>query len=313
MYAKVRTRLSHSLVSKWGRRWRELNLAFFTAYLDDSGTAREHPVATASALIIPACAIERLDENWGRFIKKHGIPDFHAAACAALTSKEKHYSHWDDAKKSHIFMRVRQFCTRFGVQVFGFAVHKNTYDELVPESFRHYGGDYYSWALRNVIKKIHDWKIGRGIKEPIEHIFDWQEIGDPVRDEIDDLIGQYTEFDGEIHHDFQKRKQVPALQCADLIAWICFQLAMERLHGKPMNQYADDVLKSLETYRPSGEIASINKRWFQLVTIEKRELEFWINLEMRNGTSLAKFQDWYKRHPNREVLLNARKNRISKV
>lgn len=285
----------------------------FTAYLDDSGTGREHPVAIGSVIVIPAKLIPKLDENWKRFLDKQGIPNFHAAACAAPTSKEGYYNGWSDAKRRHVFMRVSQFCKRFGVQVYGFAVHKKTYDALVPEEFRHYGGDYYTWALRNVLKKIHEWKARRGIEEPIEHIFDWQEIGDPVRDEIEDLIGQYAEFDGEIHHDFQKRKLTPALQCADLIAWICFQLAMEKLHGKPMNPYADEVLKVLETYRPSGEISSINKRWFQLITIEERELKFWINLEMRTGVSLAKFKDWYQRHPNREVLLNARKNRVSKV
>lgn len=284
---------------------------FFTAFLDDSGTAREHPVATASALIMPANTIERLDENWERFIEKQGIPDFHSAACAAKKSKEKHYDDWGDKKRSHVFMRVRQFCKRFGVQVFGFSVYKKTYDEVVPENFRHYGGDYYTWALRHVLVKIHEWRQARKIKEPIEHIFDWQEIGDPVRDEIEDLIGQCNEFQGELHHDFQKRKQVPALQCADLIAWVCFQLAMENLHGKPMNRYAAESLKDLETYRPSGEISSLNKRWFQLITVEKHNLEKWIALEIRKGHSLARFQDWYHRHPSREMLLNERRQNRS--
>lgn len=286
-------------------------MAFFIAYLDDSGTAREHPVATASALIIPAKAIERLDENWKRFLAKKNIPDFHAAACAAPNSKEKHYDGWDDRERSHAFMRVRQFCKRFGVQTLGFAVHKKTYDEVVPKNFRHYGGGHYTWALRNVLKKIKEWQQTRGIKEPVEHIFDWQEIGDPVRDEIEDLVGQYNEFDGELRHDFQKRKQVPALQCADLIAWLCFQLAMENLHGKPMNRFADESLRDLEHYIPSGGNPTPDRKWFQLVAVERPKLEKWIHAEMKVGISISRFQDWYKRHPNREVLLNARKNRAS--
>jgi hypothetical protein len=280
----------------------------FIAYLDDSGTALEHPVAIASTLIIPANAIERLDEHWKRFIKANDFPDFHAAACAAKKSKEKHYDNWDDRKRRRIFMRVRQFCKRFGVQVFGFSVYKKTYDEVAPESYRHYGGDYYTWALRHVLAKVREWQQARGIKEPIEHIFDWQEIGDPVRDEIEDLIGQYSEFyGGTIHHGFQKRKEVPALQCADLIAWLCFQLAMENFHGKTMSPYADESLKDLETYRPSGGNPPLHKKWFQLATVERPKLEKWISVEIKRGISMPRFQDWYARHPSREMLLNERK------
>lgn len=314
MYAKVNSRLAHALVSKWGGRWRELQLAFFTAYLDDSGSAREHPVAIASALLIPANVIERLDTNWKRFIAAQGIPDFHAAACAAPKSKEKHYDSWDDKKKRHVFMRVRKFCKDYGVQVFGFSVYKKTYDEVMPEDYKRYGGDYYTWALRHVLVKIQEWRQARKIKEPIEYVFDWQEIGDPVRDEIDDLIGQYTEFYKEpIHHDFQQRKKTPALQCADLIAWVCFQLGMEILHKKPMSPYADECLKDLETYQLYSRKMPASKKWFQLITVERPKLKLWITHEISDGHSLRLFEDWYHRHPSREMLLNERKKRISGI
>jgi Protein of unknown function (DUF3800) len=289
-------------------------LAFFTAYLDDSGTALEHPVAIASALIIPANSIEKLDAQWRRFITAQGIPDFHAAACAAKKSREKHYDNWDDKKKHHAFMRVRKFCKDFGVQVFGFSVYKKTYDEVVPESYRNYGGDYYTWALRHVLAKIHEWKQARGIKEPVEHVFDWQEIREPVRDEIEDLVGQYSEFYKEpLHHDFQKRKLVPALQCADLIAWLCFQLAMDNFHSKPMSPYADESLRDLETYKPSGGKPALHRKWFQLATVERPKLQNWIESEIKVGRSMPLFQDWYRRHPSREMLLNERKKRISEI
>jgi hypothetical protein len=42
----------------------------FTAYIDDSGTAPEQTVATATALIIPARNIIRFESEWKTFIEK---------------------------------------------------------------------------------------------------------------------------------------------------------------------------------------------------------------------------------------------------
>jgi hypothetical protein len=96
-------------------------LAFFTVYLDDSGTAPEQPIASASAIIIPGKQILSFESHWNRFVKAAGISDSHASAHAhAPRTKEKQCHHLDAAAKKHIFMRVRQFCKRYGVQTLVF-------------------------------------------------------------------------------------------------------------------------------------------------------------------------------------------------
>lgn len=150
MDAKEYSFTYHSLISLWGNRWKEVQLAFFTVYLDDSGTALEHPIANASALIIPGKKILELEEHWQRFVEKQGIKDFHAAACnAAPNCKEKQYHQLTEADKKHIFMRVRQFCKKYGVQTFGFSVYKDFFDSIVSsvnEEFRAYVGNHYTKA-----------------------------------------------------------------------------------------------------------------------------------------------------------------------
>lgn len=281
----------------------------FTVYLDDSGTASEHAIAIASAFILPAKRIIAVETEWNRVTKANGFSDFHAAACAAKTSRDKQYQDWDDAKKRRVFTRVRQLCKKFGVKAYGWAVYKKTYDEVVPESFRHYGGGHYTWAVRHVISRIEEWRLARKIKEPFQFIFDWEEIGSPDREEIDDIMGQLSDNLGEpVHHDFQCRKLVPALQCADLIAWLAFQRALDNFHQKPVNPIADECLNDFENYYPSGK-APNSKKWFSVATVQRLQLQVWIEKEIRNGTSIERFKDWYRRHPQREILLNARKNR----
>jgi len=117
-------------------------LAFFTVYLDDSGTAPEHPIA--SAIIIPGKQILSLESHWNRFIKSAGISDFHASPCAhAPRTNEKQYHHLDETTKKHIFMRVRQFCKKYGVQTFGFSVYKPDFDATINGEFRRYAGSHY--------------------------------------------------------------------------------------------------------------------------------------------------------------------------
>src|SRR5712691_8228521 len=190
-------RTQHLSVSLWGRRWKEITLANFTVYLDDSGTAPEHPIAIAGAFILPAKQIIRLETELSSFTKANGFSDFHAAACAAPRTKDKQYKDWDDAKRRHVFTRVRQLCKKFGVKAYGWAVYKKTYDEVVPESFRHYGGGHYTWAIRHVVSRIEEWRLARKIREPFQYIFDWEEIGSPDREEIDDIMGQFSDYLGE--------------------------------------------------------------------------------------------------------------------
>jgi hypothetical protein len=289
-------------------------LAFFTAYLDDSGTAPDQRIAVASCIVIPANQIFTLEEHWERFLDKYKFNNFHASACAnAPKTKDRQYRDFDEAKKELVFTRTREFCKKFGVQVFSFAVFKDTYDSVIPQEYREYAGSHYTWAVRHIQVRVQQRRNHRGIKEPIQEIFDWQDVGSDCRNEIDDVIGQQSEQLNEIiHHDFQYRKEVSGLQLVDLIAWTALQLAHFEFFKKPVNKYANETLRDLELYPKRNEELNPFDRWFQVSTLKKKQLEAWIQNE-KQTKSLEHFRNWYERHPPRKLLLDARRTRIQTV
>lgn len=285
-------------------------MALFSVYLDDSGTALDQPIASATALIIPRKQVLDLETHWNRFVKSQGISDFHASACAAAPrTKEKQYHYLDELAKNHIFMRVRQFCKTYGVQTFGFSVYKLDFDSVINGEFRRYAGSHYAWAVRHVLREVELWRKEKKIVEPLQYTFDWQEIGSDARDEIDDLMGQACEWQKELlFHDFKPRREIPGLQCVDLLAWLTFQLGLNNFHQKPMEGLASECIDDFENYYPNGKVPA-NKKWFQVPTVLGPALRNWFDVEMKMGKSVSWFRDWYKRRPNREALLIARENK----
>ncbi|HEY6126633.1 MAG TPA: hypothetical protein VIW23_00475 [Candidatus Acidoferrum sp.] len=166
-------------------------------------------------------------------------------------------------------------------------------------------------TLRHALRDIEQWRRVRGIKKPLQYIFDWQEIGSDIREEIDDVVGQMCEhYKEEVHHDFKKRKLVPGLQTVDLIAWLTMQLGMNNFRDKPMEGLAGECIRDFENYFPAGPKKKPNEKWFQVATVQRDHMRMWFKAEMAYGKSIPWFKDWYSRHPNREVLLHARRQRI---
>jgi uncharacterized protein DUF3800 len=297
------------LVSLWGRGWKEISLAFITAFLDDSGTAPDQRVAICSAMLIPAKQIETLEGQWNTFTNKNEFSDFHASECAARNYKSQ-YAGWDNEKVKKVFLRVCQFCKKFGVQTYGFAVEKQSFEEEIPAKLRENIGSHYTWAVRQVVTSIETWRRIRKIEEQIQYIFDWEDIGSQERLEIDEVMGQFGEHLNEKpQHDFKERKRVPPLQCVDFIAWLSFQLGNENFYQVPLNPLAIEALKDLEDYYPAGNCQQF-KKWFQVRTIQRNELRQWALGEANNPKTIEPFADWRRRHPRPAKVTNERKKRV---
>ena len=53
-------------MSAYGGKWKEVTPVVFTVYVDDSGTSPDQKLAVASALIVPAIRIPRIEYAMGR-------------------------------------------------------------------------------------------------------------------------------------------------------------------------------------------------------------------------------------------------------
>lgn len=302
--ALVRGRTHHMLLSTWGRRWRQVNLAAFTVYLDDSGTSPSQRVAIATAMIIPAYQIIRLENEWAKLTEKEKFSDFHTSEFAARNPKTV-FGKWDDTKRNRVFRRVREITKKYGTIVYSFAVNKKDYDELVPKEFRQHIGEYhYTWAVRHIIKFLDEWRFSRpDTPPPFEYVFDW--MGKPTderRMEVDTVMdqreswanGNENRVGDYIHYGFRRREELPALQCADVLAWTCYRYALFAFHKTPPQPFAEVAWNDFSEHQ--GQY-----NWLKAITVRREHLQKWVDKEMKDGSALRNFAEWKKKADEEKV------------
>jgi Protein of unknown function (DUF3800) len=283
------SRTQHFLLSTYGSRWSKVNLAMLNAYIDDSGTAQEQKVAIASILVIPAKRIALLENEWENFRKKHGFDCFHTSVCVARNHKYE-FRDWDDAKVATVISRMRQIVFKYSVRAFSMSINKSDYDEVIPAEFRELAGRYhFTWAIRSAIKFVDVWAQSR--KTPIEYVFDFMGPAQKrERDEVDEVMEQSEEdhpgrFLG--HYSFRNRCEIPSLQCADLLAWTCYQASLAIIHKHTIHPMAKGSW--------SAFVNRDNKDWLTAAVQTKKQLREWVEKEVADGRAIERFKRWKER------------------
>jgi len=245
----------------------------FSVYIDDSGTAPDQAVAMASVLTIPAKQIVALDKEWETFAAKAGFKEFHSSECIRRNHKSE-FAQWDDDQVRAATARIRQISRKYAVRAFSFAVTKQDYDSLLtPEMKELFGRFHYTWAIQHVLTFCREWAHAVGVSLPFEYVFDWMESS-PAKAEVEDVMalfergkpGHYTNYS------FKKRRDVPALQCTDLLAWSSYQVAQHHFFGKPLHPIAD------ENY---AGFLKFGDEWLTARSISKEGLSVWVDKSVK--------------------------------
>jgi len=256
----------------------------FTVYVDDSGTAPDQSVAVAGVLIIPVKQITALDKEWENFKDKCGFSDLHASECAALNQKS--YPGWDDPKVSRVFRRARQITEKYASKAFSFSVYKDEFDPVVPSEWRETGGDnHYTWGIRNLMHALVRWHRAHQISVPFDFVFDNAEGGDRL--EIEMLMAQFESVcpgDFVDHYQFRRRKAVPALQCADLLAWTSYQIS-RGLRGGQSSSHAMDCARDYRRHQ-AGE-------WWEAQTFSQEDLKLVIAEDQKDPEKEKYRRAWH--------------------
>lgn len=249
----------------------------FTAFIDDSGTDPAQHIAIASGLIIPSKRIPELDGEWDTFLRKQGLTKgFHAAVCVAR-NKHSEFSNWDDDRVSKVLARIRQIIFKYSVKAHSMSVWKSGFDSIIPNELRQFGGkEHYSWAVDHLGGFIHRWGLRNEVN--IEYIFDM--TNKDQRREID-VVMQHAEIlnSGKFlgHYAFRSRIDHPALQCADLFAWTCYQQSQLRFRNKPLSRFAreccDDFSESDEWCEAVTALPDGLRQWVKGIYDDPQELE----------------------------------------
>jgi len=243
----------------------------FTVYIDDSGTDPGQQVAIASGLILPVRRLAAFENEWMNFLKKEGITEFHTSECAAR-NKRSEFVNWDEERVQRVVARARQIIRKYFPKAFSISINKAVYDEVIPDEFRRVIGKYhYTWGVDAVCGFIWDWANKRNV--PIEYVFDNldQKSQRVQRREIEIVMSH-----GEVmhpgafagHYSFRNRKEVPALQCADLFAWTCYQRSLEAMAGKVLHPVAKECWEQFSSWDEDA--------WCGAWVATKEQLKDWV-------------------------------------
>jgi hypothetical protein len=302
--ASAYSRIHHLLVSIWGERWRRVNVAFFTAYIDDSGTSPDQKIANCTALIIPAKRILALEKDWKTFRMKEQFCDFHTSEFVARNHKS-FFAKWDDAKQKRVFDRAREITKKYGVKVWSFSVLKDEYDAIVPPELRRYTGrNHYTWTVIHTLTFLDAWRRFHKT-QPIQFVFDWMSERDDCRTEIEEVFrfaereagergtpGLYTNFA------FARRQDVAGLQCADLLAWTCYRYSVLGFLNTPLKPLAKIAW---DDFVPTGATAGPDD-WLTAMILKKESLKDWVKRETASGATTKQFRRWEEEDALRKAL-----------
>lgn len=211
------------------------------------------------------------------------------AEFAALNPKSE-FANWAD-KQNRVAERIRQIVKKYAVKALSMSVNKEDYDAVVPHELRKYVNKFhYSWAISTILALVERWASLSSTTSSFEYIFDnMGKPSDPKRREVEDILELCEEISttqgkaGEYAHwTFSNRCDLPALQCADIIAWTCYQHALLVFRKTPMKRLATDMWNDFYTH--------LNKEWLFAGTITKSNLEDWAKKEIADGRSIKRFQ-----------------------
>lgn len=239
----------------------------FSIYIDDSGSSPNNRFAVAGGIVFPAKRIEALEREWNTFLEKEEIRKrLHASECVARNLGSD-FAGWSDDQVERVLLRAQQIIFRYSVKAFSIGVHKQDYNEVVPEDmWLGVGGSHYIWALSSVLGLGYDWASQHAT--PMEYVFDTPSSKEEKRD-IEEAI-EYSDdiYPGHFagHYSFRSSKEVPGLQAADLYAWVNYQAACHTRFGTPIKPVAEK-LWHLFTRRNNGswcDIQSLNREGIEL-------------------------------------------------
>jgi len=240
----------------------------FSIYIDDSGSAPEHKFAIAAGIVFPVKRIVAFDREWKAFREKEGIPELHVSECVAANPHSA-FASWDCARIERVLLRAQEIILKYSVKAFSIGVHKQDYDEIVPDDvWFNVGEAHYIWALSSVLGLSYDWASQHSV--PMEYVLDNASKQDK-RDIQEAIDYSDTIYPGHFvgHYSFRSRKEVAGLQAADLFAWTGYQVGCHTRFGIPVKAPAEKLWIAFSS-RNNGE-------WFTVQSLSREGLKMWVN------------------------------------
>jgi len=214
-------------------------------YFDDSGTDGTTPVAVAACYISSKAQWDQFVRNWGEVCKDEGFKVFHMTEfMAKKDAGHKPYCDWDTTKKDRVYRKLASIINTRIKRGFAVAIPKAPFDQhVIPEFKDEYAADHYTWAIRNALCFISNWRQAGRFNTAMQYVFHHGSLSQPRISEIwkseskkDSGIAQLRFGMVPTGIMFQDEELFQPLQAADILAWQV-QNHMRRtvMKGVPVN------------------------------------------------------------------------------
>jgi hypothetical protein len=204
-------------------------------FLDESGTHRGSRVTAVAGYLISADSLPLLEDEWMRLLAEHGLSELHMKEFVPPNGK---YSHWDHAKKRALLEPLIRLIHKYCVLGVGAAVEMDEFMQTTHARANAKAPNLvespYEACLRHCMWQIATWADENEYKGVIAYTLD---RGDPnsrgarrkfnAAKEDQKIRAQYHLGTLE----FADSQAVPAIQCADLLAYEMYKEADRLLSG----------------------------------------------------------------------------------
>jgi hypothetical protein len=199
------------------------------AFLDESGTHAGSKITAMAGYLISPDSLPLLEDEWVAVLKKHGMDELHMKEFVPPHGK---HSHWSEKEKRAVLEPLISLTREHSLVGIGAAVEMTEF-MTTSQAFAHSKSpdlveSPYQWCLRYCMVQAGAWAEGAGKLGPISYTLD---EGCPSRGKVQ----QHYDF-SRTNESLSKKyrlgplafadsKKVPALQCADLLAYEMYKEA----------------------------------------------------------------------------------------
>jgi hypothetical protein len=218
-------------------------MAYLTVHFDDSGTDRESPIAVAACCVSTVPQWKEFERNWSEANADLEFGVFHSSDFSAANKFRK-------PKSERLVKRLCNIATTRSRAMFGIAVKKTDYDEVVTGPFREYAGHFhYTFAVRWCCWMIAAWREKYHSRHSMQYVFDRMTQGKheiiDVMDRARNTSEEEARHTGVVVLDgysFEDKAKVVPLQAADMLAWTVYRQMQELNKNRPMSWVASEMM-----------------------------------------------------------------------
>lgn len=263
-------RLKELMSAFLGVRDRDVYVAAFTIYIDDSGTAPAQSTAVAAGWIAQYSAWKLFNREWDK-VRNVESRKFSIMHMADFVYGKREFENWDLETKKTVLNKLFPIFHKRIRKGFALGVIKQDFDEIVPPELRARGHkNHYTYAIRRVMGFIHQWRQENHIQGEIQYFFDFMDKHDPRRVEIEKVLTTIGTSEQNLAYyglrrdgfHFIDKNDIPPLQAADMLAWTTYRAMQHEVGANKVNEIGETAFKNfcMSSRKPHFVEGGYNKR-----------------------------------------------------